>query len=278
MNKLHILTLNWQGEDKLKKLTPSVLNVVKELDWSWFIRDNASTDNSVAYLNSLDNKNIHTITYKNNLQNFASGMNHLFSVASPQDEDLILLLNNDVIFNDTSSIKNMINIIQKDKEVGAVGARLLYTGTNKLQHAGVVFDKNHKMPIHFRSKEPTDKNAERNREFQACTAAVMLTKAEYYKNVCITNKSGQFGMDEALIWSFDDIDACLAIKYNLGKKIIYCGKTNISHEESASLKILPQNKLYMSHNRNYFLSKWGNKYQYDLDNYTNNVKYGIYEK
>ena len=68
-------------------------------------------------------------------------MNYLFNIASPADNDTIMLLNNDVIFNDTTSINSMLNIMHKDPSVGVVGARLLYTGTNKLQHAGVVFDK-----------------------------------------------------------------------------------------------------------------------------------------
>lgn len=278
MNKLKILTLNWNGEDKLKNLVPSLFTSLKDLDYEWFVRDNGSTDNSISFLNSLENSNIKIIAHKNNLSNFAQGMNHLFLEASPDDKDFILLLNNDIVFNDVSSIRSMINILEKDESVGVVGTRLLYSGTDRLQHGGVVFNPNFKMPVHFRWKEKTDKNAERNREFQAITAAVMLTKAEHFRNTCKTNKSGNPGMDENFVWAFEDTSMCLSIRYEQGKKIVYCGKTNISHEESATLKKMPQNKLFMSHNRNYFLNKWEGIYKLDQEDYTRNPKQGVYER
>ncbi len=276
--KLKIFTLNWEGGDKLKKLYPSLINSLSNVDYEWIIKDNASKDNSVEYLNSLKNDRIKVIKYKNNIQNFSEGMNLCFSEAAPSDNDLILLLNNDVIFNDTMSLSNMINIINNDNSVGVVGSRLLFTDTNKLQHAGVVFDNNHKLPFHFRSGQKADSLSEKNRLFQVVTGAVLLTKAEYYKNICDNNKSGIKGLNERLVWAFDDVDACLSINYNMNKKIVYCGKTNIFHEESFSLKKKPDNKLFMNHNINLLLSKWNKRYITDFDLYKDNPKYNLYKE
>ena len=82
-----------------------------------------------------------------------------------------MLLNNDIIFNDKISIKNMLSIIQKDTNVGMVGGRLLFTGTDLLQHAGVVFDPTYKTPMHFRAGQKSDDDASRNRTFQVVTGA-----------------------------------------------------------------------------------------------------------
>jgi GT2 family glycosyltransferase len=271
---LYILTLTWNAVDKLTKLKESIMPSLDNIDYTWLIKDNASKDNTIETISTWGDK-IKVIPYKNNTQNFSTGMNLLFREAAPADDDYILLLNNDVIFNDKSSISNMMKIIDKDKSVGAVGAKLLYTNTDKLQHAGVVFDESHKMPMHFRLNQTADGLSSKDREFQVITGAVLLTKAEYFKNAFV-NKDGTHGMDENYHWAFDDVDLCLSIKYNMDKKIVYCGNTNIFHEESASLKKVPTNKLFMPHNTKYFLNKWQGRYIYDKDIYTKNNKHNLY--
>lgn len=274
---LYILTLTWNACDKLTALKNSLIPALAGIDYTWLIKDNASKDDTVA-VSSLWGDKVRIIPYKNNQQNFSAGMNHLFAEASPKDNDLVLLLNNDVIINDTRSIQNMINVIQRDSSVGAVGARLLYTNTEQLQHAGVVFVNRTATPTHFRGGEKTDANAEKNRLFQVVTGAALITKAEYFKNVFTNNKSGINGMDENYHWAFDDVDLCLSIKYNMNKKIVYCGKTNIFHEESASLKKNPANKLFMAHNTNYLRTKWNNRYILDQGIYSKDPKCNLYEK
>lgn len=273
---LHILTLTWNACDKITALKNSLLPALENIDYQWLIKDNASKDETVKTISEWGDK-IKVIPYKDNLQNFSAGMNYLFHIAAPADDDYVMLLNNDVIFKDTTSIKNMMDILDKDKRVGAVGARLLYTNTDKLQHAGVVFHNKIGTPTHFRPAEVSDKHAERNREFQAVTAAVLITRADLFKKVCTTNKSGVVGMDENYHWAFDDVDLCLSIKYNLERKIVYCGKTNIFHEESASLKKNPTNKLFMSHNVNYLKNKWAKRYILDQDIYNKDSKHNLYQ-
>jgi GT2 family glycosyltransferase len=274
MNKLWIFTLTWNACDKLTALKESLLPALDGIDYTWLIKDNASKDNTVEIASNWGN-NIQLIPYKNNMQNFSTGMNYLFNIANPKDNDLILLLNNDVIFRDTKSIKSMINLLKNDSDIGVVGARLLYNNTNLLQHAGVVFHTMAQAPMHFRLNEFSDLNAEKNREFQVVTGAVLLTTGELYRNV-YKNTSGNCGMDEDYHWAFDDVDLCLAIKYNLQKRIIYCGNTNIFHEESVSLKKNPTNKLFSLHNINRLKNKWLSQYKIDQDIYTNNSNYNLY--
>lgn len=273
---LKILTLNWNGEDKLKKLAPTLFSSLSNIDYEWLIKDNNSIDSSVEYLKSLNNDRVKIINYKDNRQNFSAGVNFLFKEASPKDADTVMLLNNDIIFNDTNSINQMISILKKDEKVGAVGARLQYTGTNKLQHAGVVFDPTYKTPMHFRAGQVSDEFAEKNRQFQVVTGAVLITRAELFKSVCTTNASGINGMDEQFFWAFDDVDMCLSIKYNMNKKIIYCGKTNIFHEESATLKKNPTNKMFLSHNLQHLFMKWRDRYVIDKDIYVRDPNYNLY--
>lgn len=274
---LYLLTLTWNAVDKLTKLKESLLPALEGLDYTWLIKDNASKDNTVEVASTWGDR-VKVIPYKNNQQNFSAGMNYLFHEASPADNDMVMLLNNDVVINDDKSIKNMTDLITKDSSVGAVGCRLLFTDTDKLQHAGVIFDERYHLPAHFRSGEKSDNSAEKNREFQVVTGAVLLTKGEYFKNACETNKTGIRGMDENYHWAFDDVDLCLSIKYNMNKKIVYCGNTNIFHEESASLKKNPANRLFMNHNVTYLKNKWNGRYIMDKALYTKEPNYNLYRK
>ncbi len=272
---LHILTLTWNGADKLSKLHDSLMPALEGIDYHWWIKDNASKDDTIAKASAWEG-NIKVIPYKDNRQNFSEGCNYLFHAASPNDNDFIMLLNNDIVFNDKESIKNMLSIIEKDNSVGAVGARLMYTNTNTLQHAGVVFNPAYKTPMHFRAGQKSDDDAERNRQFQVVTGAVCITKAEYFRNAFDRNKSGTKGMDENYHWAFDDVDLCLSIKYNMNKKIVYCGKTNIFHEESASLKKNQVNKLFLTHNLQYLFRKWDGRYTMDQDIYNKDSRHNLY--
>ena len=276
MSKLVILTLSWNGANKLTKLKNSLIPALQGLEYEWHIKDNGSTDNTLQEFSKWDESiNANLISYKDNRQNFAAGVNYLFDVAVPKEDDLIMLLNNDVVFNDTASIHKMLHILQQDANVGVVGSRLLYTGSNKIQHAGVVFDPTYKTPMHFRAGETSDANAEKNREFQAMTAAAMITRADLFRQVS-KNPSGIVGLDEQYHWAFDDTDYCLSVKYNLGKKIVYCGQTNIFHEESATLKKNPVNRMFLQHNLKYFFNKWKGRYMIDREQYTNNPNLNLY--
>ena len=265
---IHVLTLSWNGLDKLERLKSGLyrnLDNAKQA-YQWYIRDNGSADKTVETVQHWPN--VQLLAVNHNRNNFAQGVNSLSGLAfqnhfSDANEDLLLLVNNDVEFFDDASLSKMINLMTHD--VGVVGCRLLYNGTQNLQHAGVIFgDRYGRMPYHYRHKELSDAVAEKNRYFQAVTAAVCLVRMADFKEVG--------GMDEKFHWAFEDIDMCLRIGA-LGRKIVYCGATKIFHEESASLKKNPVNKLFLGPNVNHFKSKWFGKYQLDHEKYLNNPKH-----
>lgn len=243
---LHIFTLTWNNLNKLEKLKSDLddLNTKLNGEVRWHIRDNGSKDNTYETINKWQGVTAYNIGH--NRDSFSQGVNFLFDHTMPEDDDLILLLNNDIRIANTDSILEMIRLMKPD--VGVVGCRLLYPGTNKLQHAGVIFGVRYgSMPYHFRHKEQNDKNSEKNRYFQAVTAACCLIRSGDFKKVG--------GFDLGFKWAFDDIDFCLSLGA-LGKKIVYCGKTEIYHEESASLNKNPVNKMFLAQNVAYFKKKW----------------------
>lgn len=257
---LFVNTLSWNGLEKLQKLHPTLIKNLEKtgLPWTWNIRDNGSTDQTVTETSKWDNVKCYAINH--NRDNFAQGMNYLFEQCQAEDDDLIMLLNNDMYFGGNHSIKNMVDLLSEDN-VGLVGARLLYPESNRLQHAGVCFIKKYNyLPYHFKHGELSTPSDECNKEMQAVTGAIALIRAGDYKKICQTNKSGRPGLMEYLFWQFEDIHACIAVK-EMGKKVMYCGKTQIFHEESSSLKRNPVNKLMMTHNVIVFRKECWGKYK-----------------
>lgn len=261
---LHILTLTWNGLSKLQDLKSGLEANLVGLDYTWHIRDNGSKDGTVEAIKDWNAK-IYPMSH--NKDNFAQGMNYLADQVSLNDEDQILLLNNDVVFNGNNSIGDML-LLQEKTKADVVGARLLYNNTNKLQHAGVIFsDRYGRMPYHYRPNETSDSHSEKNRYFQAVTAAVALVNASAFKKVN--------GFNNDYIWSFEDIDLFLKIGQLKKNNIVYCGQTNIFHEESASLKKNPVNKLFVEHNVKIFKNNWFGKYEIDHDKYLKDPNFNL---
>lgn len=273
---LHIFTLNWNGKDKINELYNSFIKLNFKQDYIWHIKDNGSTDGSIELIESFNNKNINLIKYHDNLQNFAQGMNFIFNQANTKENDLILLLNNDVVFNNQNDLNKLISYFS-DNSIGIVGCKLLYKNTDIIQHAGVVFNEEIKMPVHFGVNKKDSNDFKLNREFQVVTGAVLLIRQELYKNA-YTNENGNKGMDESFHWAFDDVALCLSVKYKQNKKVICVGDVKIFHEESATLKKNPVNKLFMPRNVSNLLMKWSKFYSPDKKVYNNNLKHNLYKK
>lgn len=263
---LHVVTLTWDGQEKIERLIPGLrdsmdyLEQQKGIKSKWHVRDNGSKDDTVRIIRErMPGARIFEAGH--NRHSFSQGVNSIADKVA--EDDFLLLLNNDIQFIGEKNLFRMFDLMEKTKS-GAVGARLLYTGTDKLQHAGVIFAKRYNgLPFHYRPGEKTDEQAEKNRFFQAVTAACCLVRGSAWVRVK--------GLDEGYKWAFEDIDLCLKIGQQ--DKIAYCGKTKIFHDESATLKRNPVNQMFLSKNVQLFRKKWANKYKLDLETYEKNPNY-----
>lgn len=268
MTKLHIMTLNWNGENNLPSLVTSLEKAVVALEdvgveSRWLVRDNGSKDNSIGVISQFGKEHI-IFGIDHNRDSFATGVNYLFKEANAQDDDLLLLLNNDIVIKESNSISKMVDLQRKTK-ADVVGCRLLFNDSNKLQHCGVIFGKRYNnLPYHYRVGEESDEASKKDRWFQAVTAACCLVTASAFRRIG--------GLDSGFLWAFDDVDMCLQIGAT-GGKIAYCGGTEIYHAESLSLRKNPVNKMFMKQNVERFRKKWTGKYEIDHDLYLSNPHY-----
>jgi len=147
----------------------------------------------------------------------------------------ILFLNNDTEVIKKGWLVAMMEHIQR-KEVGAVGAKLLYPN-NKIQHAGVILgigkykDRPYGIAGHSHKYFPRYGMGYVNwnnfiRNYSAVTAACMLTKRELFEEIG--------GFDEKnfkVAWN--DVDYCLKVRRK-GFLIIYTPFAELYHHESVS--------------------------------------------
>ena len=189
------------------------------------IIDNASTDGTKVFLQTIAKTNLKVITNDTNL-GFAKACNQGAQIAST---DYVLFLN-----NDTEPLKGwlepLLDIIQNDDSVVAVGSKLLYPDMT-IQQAGIVIvnDKPGNDALQARNnhvnKPATMPDANDITLYQALTAACLLIRREAFQ------QAGAF--DEEYWNGYEDVDLCFKLQ-ELGKKIVYQPSSVVIHHESKS--------------------------------------------
>lgn len=211
--------------------------------------DNGSSDGTRDYLYRLEAAGgVRVITNRTNL-GFARASNQGAQAARG---DYLVFLNNDTIVQ-PGWLEEMMACARKDEKIGAVGAKLLYPD-DTIQHAGVVFIEN-KLVLHIYKNFHRDHPAvNKEREFQAVTAACMLIKRDLFFMI------GAF--DESYRNGLEDVDLCLKLREQ-SYKIIYNPRAVVYHLES---KTTGRNER-VKENSQIFRSKWLDKIICDDDKY-----------
>ena len=219
--------------NRLDLLGPCIESLLKKTrypDWELLIINNGSDDTNVtAYYETL----CHALPEKVRLLNFHdpfnySAMNNLAARAARGE--YLLLLNNDTECLHDDWLDTMMNHGLRD-DVGIVGARLLFPGTKKLQHAGVVLGMRGAAGHPFVSTLSCDdpgylNRAQVDQEYSAVTGACLLIRKTLFE------ESG--GLDEEIFKiSFNDIDLCLKIRQK-NYRIIWTPFATLLHHGSAT--------------------------------------------
>lgn len=215
--------------------------------------DNASTDGTPEFLRTLG-AGVRIITNPSNL-GFARACNQ--GARSAQGRYLIFL-NNDTIPL-AGWLSSLISLADSEPDVAIAGSKLLYPGTNLIQHAGIVFGPLRE-PYHiYQNIDAGHPAVNQVEEYQAVTAACMLVRRKVFFD------AGQF--DEKYINGYEDIDLCLKVRA-LGYRILYTPKSVLYHAEFST----QGRKDHQARNLALFLSRWHS--QVDPDETRYYEKYG----
>lgn len=182
--------------------------------YEWIVVDNGSNDDNREKMRALQRTYGFTYVYARMPFHFSKMCNLGAKYAKG---DLILLMNDDMEILEGSWLARMTGQALQP-HVGAVGAKLWYADTQKIQHAGVTnlaIGPSHKL-ITFLDEE--DYYHGRNRvtyNVAAVTGACLMVSRKKYEEVG--------GMDEGLPVSYNDVDLCF--------KLLEAGYLNVQRND-----------------------------------------------
>lgn len=204
--------------DSIKKSSYSDIEII--------IVENNSTEESIfEYYKTLTEENIKIITV-NEPFNY-SAFNNI--AAGKAKGEYLLFLNNDTEVINPQWIEEMLMFAAR-KDVGAVGARLLYPD-NTLQHCYVITGIGEdKVAVHAGVGLPKDDYGylDRigfNQNVNAVTGACLMVRSGIFKEIG--------GFDEKLPVAYNDVDLCLKLREK-GYLNVYTPFAVLYHYESAS--------------------------------------------
>lgn len=182
--------------------------------YEWIVVDNGSNDDNREKMRALQRTYGFTYVYARMPFHFSKMCNLGAKYAKG---DLILLMNDDIEILEGSWLARMTGQALQP-HVGAVGAKLWYADTQKIQHAGVTnlaIGPSHKL-ITFLDEE--DYYHGRNRvtyNVAAVTGACLMVSRKKYEEVG--------GLDEGLPISYNDVDLCF--------KLLEAGYLNVQRND-----------------------------------------------
>lgn len=229
--------------DRVGLLRTTIESILAKTDYPNYeiiVVDNGSTEaDTLAYLASLTPP-VHVRPWPHPF-NYSSLNNFGAREASGE---LLLFLNNDVEVIRPDWLRAMVEYAQFP-EIGAVGAKLLYTD-GSIQHAGVVLGlgglAQHAFRLGPRDSLGAPRLADLQRDVSVVTGACMMVPRRVFDEVS--------GFDEAMRIVLNDVDLCLRIRAR-NHRIVYTPHALLYHHEGAS-----RGKTHPPADEKFFLARW----------------------
>lgn len=240
--KILIIIVNYNGLHLLKKNLNSVVQTDYK-DFDILVVDNNSVDESVKYLK----ENFPSVKIVESKENLGFGRGNNLGVSKYPKYDAYLFLNNDVSVP-KDWIKKLVNCLQSDQNIGAVGPRVLYSkrknGKYLINSAGICVDR------HYMSYDRYDRLEDASKyhvieEVDALMGGAFLVRREVFEKVN--------GFNPKMFLYYEDVDISLRIR-DLGYKLYYCGNAFVYHDHMASAKNLGVRKRNIMNMKNRYIS------------------------
>jgi len=232
--KVAVVILNWNGKDLLERFLPSVVKFSSEA--TVYIADNASTDNSVAFVSEF----FSTVKIIQNKENggYAKGYNDALKNLS---EDIFILLNSDVEVTE-NWLQPVVSEFEKDSSVVAAQPKILdYKNKEYFEYAGAAggfIDKYGYPYCRGRIFNTLEKDMGQYDD---------VSQIFWASGACLFVKAVAFwqagALDEDYFAHQEEIDLCWRLQ-SKGGKIVYVGASKVYHVGGATLAALNPKKTF----------------------------------
>jgi GT2 family glycosyltransferase len=242
--KIAIVILNWNGRDLLEKFLPDIIRYSPTSFSDIYVADNASTDNSVAYIK----KNFTSVKIIQNATNggYAKGYNEALQHINA---DIYALVNSDI-----EVTKNWLTPIyehfKSNSETAIIQPKILdYKQKTHFEYAGAAggfIDKLgypycHGRVFHFLEKDKGQYD-ETKSIFWASGACLFIRSKVFYELK---------GFDEDYFAHQEEIDLCWRT-FNSGYKTIYVPNSIVYHVGGATLNSAHWKKTFLNFRNSLF--------------------------
>lgn len=234
-------------------LVPEMFPISTEpVEFEFLFVDNGSTDGSADAL-ALAKKADPRVQVGRLDENkgFAIGSNEGLAAAKGE---LVVFLNNDTEAKREWFVPLVYRLL--DPTVGAVGSLLWYPGrVPTVQHAGMVWTKAGPLPkvMHlYRHKQVGHEPGIRiAKDLQQVTGACLAMRT--------TDARKLAGFDSSYRNSYEDLDLCFRVRFELGLRVVYEPASELVHHESQTAG----RSLFEAENERLFLTRWGDRIEID---------------
>jgi GT2 family glycosyltransferase len=236
-SKVALVIIHWNNRSLLEKFLPSVVANSQD-DARIYVADNASTDDSVAWLQE-HYPQIHIIALPQNY-GYAGGYNEALKHL---EEEYFILLNNDVEVP-PHWIKPLIQNLENNPKAAAAQPKILqYAHRNMFEYAGAGGGFIDKLGYPFcrgRLFESTEEDFGQyndNREIFWASGACLFVRAKAFKEVG--------GFDAHFFAHMEEIDLCWRMQL-MGYTIHYVGNSEVYHLGGSTLQKSNPKKTYLN--------------------------------
>lgn len=224
--KIAVVILNWNGTKLLEQFLPSIVNYSPEADI--YVADNASTDDSVAFVKA-NFPTVKIVVNKNNF-GFAQGYNEALQHI---DAEIYALVNSDIEVTE-NWLKPIIETFENEPKTAIIQPKLLdFKRKEYFEYAGAAggFVDKYGYPYCrgriFETLEKDHGQYDDNREIFWASGACFFIRSSVYKELK--------GFDADFFAHQEEIDLCWRA-FNKGHQIKYNAQSVVYHVGGATLQ------------------------------------------
>ena len=238
-----VVILNWNGKKWLEKFLPTVIE--KSSIANIYIADNASTDNSVSFID--DNFPSVKIIQNQLNEGYAKGYN---DALKDLKEKYFVLLNSDIEVTD-NWIEPIINLMKENPNISACQPKILdYNNKDSFEYAGASggYVDNLGYPFTrgriFDEIEADNNQYDDIKEIFWASGACLFVRAEHFYEVN--------GFDNDFFAHQEEIDLCWRLKIK-GYQVMVCPDSVVYHVGGGTLNDSSPFKTYLNFRNNLFM-------------------------